>query len=126
MKVAINIRLYEHRHEQVKVRKKGWNNKEIFIENKYAIRRLKKRGVVIPCHARLWVKPEKYNWIYQGSVMVRSHAAIFLWFFCPTLFRTHIVSCERKIRKPFENRLEFYFHPTVWERFSSANCEQIL
>jgi hypothetical protein len=29
MQVAINIKLYEHRHEQVKIRKRGWNNKEI-------------------------------------------------------------------------------------------------
>jgi hypothetical protein len=29
MQVAVNIRLYEYGHEQVKIRKKRWNNKEI-------------------------------------------------------------------------------------------------
>jgi hypothetical protein len=29
MQFDVNIRLYEHRHEQVKIRKKRWNNKEI-------------------------------------------------------------------------------------------------
>jgi hypothetical protein len=34
MQVAFNIRLYEYGHEQVKLRKKRWNN-NFFIENKY-------------------------------------------------------------------------------------------
>jgi hypothetical protein len=29
MQVVVNIRLYEYWHEQVKIRKKRWNNKEI-------------------------------------------------------------------------------------------------
>jgi hypothetical protein len=29
MQFDVNIRLYEYRHEQVKIRKKRWNNKEI-------------------------------------------------------------------------------------------------
>jgi hypothetical protein len=29
MEVVVNIRLYEYWHEQVKIRKKRWNNKEI-------------------------------------------------------------------------------------------------
>jgi hypothetical protein len=44
-------------HDQVKLRKKGWNNKEILIENKYVNRKLKNGGgwvvVVIPCHEQL-------------------------------------------------------------------------
>jgi hypothetical protein len=32
--------LYKYGHEQVKWRKKRWNNKEIFIENKYVNRKL--------------------------------------------------------------------------------------
>ena len=35
-----------------KLRKKRWNNKEIFIQNKYVNSKLKK-GVVIPCQERL-------------------------------------------------------------------------
>ena len=31
LQVAVNIRLYEYWHEQVKIRKKRWNNKEIII-----------------------------------------------------------------------------------------------
>ena len=51
--------MYEYGHEQVKIRKKRWNNKEIrnLIENKYVNRKLKKKrggGGVIPCHERLW------------------------------------------------------------------------
>ena len=36
MQVVVSIGLYEYWHEQVKIRKKRWNNKEIrnFIENK--------------------------------------------------------------------------------------------
>jgi 3',5'-cyclic AMP phosphodiesterase CpdA len=43
--VVINIRLYECGHDQVKLRKKRWNNKDFFIENtkcKYVNRKLKK------------------------------------------------------------------------------------
>ena len=29
MQVIVNIRLYEYWHEQVNIRKKRWNNKEI-------------------------------------------------------------------------------------------------
>ena len=29
MQVVVSIRLYEYWHEQVKIRKKRWNNKEI-------------------------------------------------------------------------------------------------
>jgi hypothetical protein len=49
MYVAVNIRLYEYGHKQVKIGKKRWYNKEFFIENTYVNRKLKK-GVVIPCH----------------------------------------------------------------------------
>jgi hypothetical protein len=38
----VNIRLYDYWHKQVKLRKKRWNNKEIFIENKYVNRKLKR------------------------------------------------------------------------------------
>ena len=46
MQFDVNIRLYEYWHEQVKIRKKRWNNKEIkkCIENKFANRELEKRG----------------------------------------------------------------------------------
>ena len=46
MQFDVNIRLYEYWHEQVKIRKKRWNNKEIknFIENKFANRKLEKGG----------------------------------------------------------------------------------
>ena len=42
--------LYECGHKQVKYLKKRWNNKEIFIENKY-VNRVKKKGGVnsMPC-----------------------------------------------------------------------------
>jgi hypothetical protein len=29
MQIVVNMRLYEYWHEQVKIRKKRWNNKEI-------------------------------------------------------------------------------------------------
>ena len=51
MQVAVNIRLYEYGHEQVRFRKKRWNNNDFFIENKYVNRKLKKG--VIPSHERL-------------------------------------------------------------------------
>jgi hypothetical protein len=41
MKVAVNKRLHEYGHKQVKWREKRWNNKEIFIENKYVNHKLK-------------------------------------------------------------------------------------
>jgi hypothetical protein len=45
MQFDVNIRLYEYWHEQVKIRKKRWNNKERnFIENKFANRDRKKWG----------------------------------------------------------------------------------
>ena len=50
MQVVVNIRLYEYWHEQVKIRKKRWNNKEI----KKFYWKLEKRGVVSPCNERLW------------------------------------------------------------------------
>ena len=54
MQFDVDIRLYEYRHEQVKIRKKRWNNKEIkkFIENKFVNRKLEKGGRG-PCHERL-------------------------------------------------------------------------
>jgi non-homologous end joining protein Ku len=52
MQFDVSIRLYEYWHEQVKTRKKRWNNKEIrdeiikksrnFIENKFVNRKLPK------------------------------------------------------------------------------------
>jgi hypothetical protein len=47
MQFDVNIRLYEYWHEQVEIRKKRWNNKEIknFFENKFVNRKLEKRGV---------------------------------------------------------------------------------
>jgi hypothetical protein len=30
MQFDVNIRLYEYLHEQVRIRKKRWNNKEVF------------------------------------------------------------------------------------------------
>ena len=41
MQFDVNIRLYEYWHEQVKIRKKRWNNKEI---NKFVNRKLEKGG----------------------------------------------------------------------------------
>ena len=40
--------LYKYWHEQVQIRKKTWNNKEIknFIENKFVNRKLEKKGMV--------------------------------------------------------------------------------
>jgi hypothetical protein len=32
MQFDVNIRLYEYWHEQVKIRKKRWNNKEILLK----------------------------------------------------------------------------------------------
>jgi hypothetical protein len=32
MQVVVSIRLYEYWHEQVKIRKKRWNNKEILLK----------------------------------------------------------------------------------------------
>ena len=46
MRIVVNMRLYESWQEQVKIRKKRWNNKRNFIENKFANRKLEKRGVV--------------------------------------------------------------------------------
>jgi hypothetical protein len=49
MQFDVNIRLYEYWHEQVKIRKKRWNNIKkyiFFIENKFVNRKLEKRGVV--------------------------------------------------------------------------------
>ena len=50
MQFEVNIRLYEYWHEQVKIRKKRWNNKEIknFIENKFVNRKLEKGGWSVP------------------------------------------------------------------------------
>ena len=51
MQFDVNIRLYEYWHEQVKIRKKRWNNKEIqrnFIENKFVNRKLEKGGWSVP------------------------------------------------------------------------------
>ena len=48
MQIVVNMRLYEYWHEQVKIRKKRWNNKEIkkiyCIENKFVNRKLEKGG----------------------------------------------------------------------------------
>ena len=50
MQFDVNIRLYEYWHEQVKIREKWWNNKEIknFIENKFVNRKLEKGGWSVP------------------------------------------------------------------------------
>jgi hypothetical protein len=32
MLVAVNIRLHEYGHEQVKIRKRSWNNKDILLK----------------------------------------------------------------------------------------------
>ena len=56
---------------------------------------------------------EKNNILYQRSVNVRSHATIFRSTFLSDTPSTKIASREHKIRKSFENRLEFYFHPRV-------------
>jgi hypothetical protein len=51
MQFDVNIRLYEYWHEQVIIRKKRWNNKEIqrnFIENKFVNRKLEKGGWSVP------------------------------------------------------------------------------
>jgi len=32
MSVAVNMGLYDYEHEQVKLRKKRWNNKEILLK----------------------------------------------------------------------------------------------
>ena len=50
MQFDVNIRLYEYWHEQVKIRKKRWNNKEI---NKFVNRKLEKGG------GPLWFKWHK-------------------------------------------------------------------
>ena len=50
MQFDVNIRLYEYWHEQIKIRKKRWNNKEIkkFYENKFVNRKLEKGGWSVP------------------------------------------------------------------------------
>jgi hypothetical protein len=46
MQFDVNIRLYEYLHEQVRIRKKRWNNKEIkkFYWKKFVNRKLEKKG----------------------------------------------------------------------------------
>jgi hypothetical protein len=39
MQVVVNLRLHECGHEQVKLRKKRWNNKQLFIDDKYVDRK---------------------------------------------------------------------------------------
>ena len=77
MQVVINIILYEYGDEQVKIRKRRWNNKEIFIENRYVNRKLEKEGGggggggggVIPCYERLWAQPNiTLYWIENYKV----------------------------------------------------------
>ena len=55
MQFDVNIRLYEYWHEQVKIRKKRWNNKEIykFYWKWICKQKVRKRGVG-PCHECLW------------------------------------------------------------------------
>jgi hypothetical protein len=47
MQFDVNIRLYEYWHEQVKIRKKRWNNKEIkkFYWKEICKQKVRKRGV---------------------------------------------------------------------------------
>jgi hypothetical protein len=45
MQFDVNIRLYEYWHEQVKIKKKRWNNKEI---KKFVNRKLEKGGWSVP------------------------------------------------------------------------------
>jgi hypothetical protein len=51
----VNIRLYEYWHEQVKIRKKRWNNKEIkqLYWKEICKQKVRKKGGG-PCHERLW------------------------------------------------------------------------
>jgi hypothetical protein len=48
MQIIVNMRLYEYWHEQVKIRKKRWNNKEIkkFYWKEICKQKVRKRGVV--------------------------------------------------------------------------------
>jgi hypothetical protein len=59
------------------------------------------------------IQTERNDILDQRSVKVRSHATIFRSTFLFDTPSTKIASRERKIRKSFENRLAFNFHPRV-------------
>jgi hypothetical protein len=83
--VAVNLRLGEYGHEQVKIRKERWNNKEIKkFDWKWISKQEDKKPGVIPCNECLLLGRLKYWYIWMSYsysfFIAKTNSSIFmLW-----------------------------------------------